>query len=131
MSRDRISNGSMVSVLLIWITCAGVLEAQQIAINRVNKMPNKPLPYTMRNWKKVAAGYDSLVFDLNASGQYLPMVWTDGNTINYPDHDRFGLHSYVGTPDIWSAAAINVLPAVLGATLSGIDKSDQNGRKWG
>ncbi len=120
----------MVPVLLIWITCAGMLEAQQIAINRVNKMPNKPLPYTMRNWKKVAAGYDSLVFDLNASGQYLPMVWTDGNTINYPDHDRFGLHSYVGTPDIWSAEAINVLPAVIGATLAGIDKNDQNGRNW-
>ncbi|MHA1888216.1 MAG: hypothetical protein ACTSX0_09330, partial [Promethearchaeota archaeon] len=60
-------------------------------------MPNQPTPYEMRNWKQVALGYDSLVFDLNLTGQYLPLVWTGGSGVNYPEHNRFGLHSVVGT----------------------------------
>jgi len=105
-------------------------RAQQIAISRVEQMPNLPSPYIMRDWKQVARGYDSLVFDLNRAGQYLPLVWINNNTVNYPNHSSFGLHTVVGTPYPSSAEAINVLPAVIGATLVGIDKSNQNGYNW-
>lgn len=104
--------------------------AQQISIPRIDEMPSMPSPYEMRNWKRVAMGYDSLVFDLTSSGDYLPLVWIDGNTINYPDHDRFGLHTYVGTSHPAAAEAINVIPAVIGATLVGVDKSNQYGIDW-
>ncbi|NIR65460.1 MAG: hypothetical protein GWN00_22285, partial [Aliifodinibius sp.] len=53
--------------------------------------------YEMRDWEQVALGYDSLVFDLNATGLHLPVIWINTNTINYPNHHSFGLHSYVGT----------------------------------
>lgn len=104
---------------------------QQILISRVEMMPNMPSPYQMRDWKKVALGYDSLTFNLNASGQYLPLSWLYSNTINYPNHQSFGMDSYVG----WNAhggwgEAINVLAAVVGASLMGIDKSSQNGHNW-
>ncbi|MCG2716170.1 MAG: laminin G, partial [Candidatus Marinimicrobia bacterium] len=86
--------------------------------------------YLMRDWKQVTLGYDSLVFDLNRTGQYLPLIWINTNTINYPNHNSFGLHTVVGTPYPSNAEAINVLPAVIGASLVGIDKSDQNGYNW-
>lgn len=117
-------------VIAALICLSSLLFSQQISIARVEQMPNLPQPYRMRNWKQVAMGYDSLVFDLNKTGEYLPLIWINNNTINYPDHASFGLHTVVGTPYPSSAEAINVLPAVIGASLVGVDKSDQNGYNW-
>jgi hypothetical protein len=103
--------------------------SQQISISKIDNMPNMPSPYLMRDWKQVTAGYDSLVFNLNLTGQYLPLIWTDDNAINYSG-PRFGLHTVVGTPSPNSAEAINCIPAVIGASLVGIDKSSQNGYNW-
>lgn len=101
--------------------------AQQININRIEQMPNTPAPYEMRNWQQAASGYDNFVFDFNLTGQYLPLIWLNTNTSNYPEHNSFGLHTVVGTTVPASSEAINLLPAVVGATLAGIDKSNQNG----
>ncbi len=119
-----------VALIILVFSIVASIFAQQINIYRIEMMPNQPTPYEMRNWKQVTSGYDSLVFDLNLTGQYLPLVWTDGNGVNYPEHNRFGLHSVVGTPHPENAEGINVLAAVVGATLVGIDKSNQNGFNW-
>ena len=117
--------------IIFWFLISFVsTNAQQININRIEQMPNNPSPYEMRDWKKVAAGYDSLVFDLNHIGQYLPLSWINYNSINYPEHNSFGLHTVVGTTSPLSAEGINLIPAVVGATLSDIDKSNQNGYNW-
>lgn len=116
--------------IAIFVLFLYLAQGQQIMIDRIEQMPELPQPYFMRDWKKVTAGYDSLVFDLNATGQYLPLVWTDGNSVNYPEHDRFGLHTIVGQPEEKVAEAINVIPAVISASLIGIDKSNQNGYNW-
>ena len=118
--------------LTVLLLIAGIhfTAAQQIDIRRIDQMPDIPSPYLMRNWKQVALGYDSLVFDFNRTGKYLPLVVLNSNTINYPLQESFGLHTVVGTPYPGSAEAINILPAVIGATLAGIDKSNQNGRNW-
>jgi len=122
---------SLVLCLMISICTSGIdLIAQQISITRVEQMPNMPSPYKMLDWKRVALGYDSLVFDLNRQGQYLPLSWLDFNTINYPNHESFGIDSYVGTFAPNSGEAINVLAAVVGGILIGIDKSNQNGHNW-
>ena len=105
-------------------------RAQQIVVPRVEAMPNLPQPYEMRDWQRVAVAYDSLVFDLAREGEHLPLVWINESTVNYPDHPSFGLHTVVGTPHPQSAEAINALPALVGATLSGVDKSDFYGRNW-
>lgn len=93
-------------------------------------MPNAPSPYLMRDWKQVARGYDSIAFDLSRTGTHLPLSRIVTSTVNYPNHNSFGLHSYVGTNSPNAREAINCLPAVIGATLAGIDKSSQNGRNW-
>ena len=122
-------NKIIFSGLLLFFSIITV-NAQQININRIEQMPNLPTPYEMRDWEKVAMGYDSLVFNFNLTGEYLPLVWLKTNTVNYPFHNSFGLHTYVGTAHTSNAEAINLLPAVVGASLVGIDKSNQSGHNW-
>lgn len=116
--------------ILLIVFAISLLSAQQININRINLMPDFPSPYLMRDWKEVTIGYDSFVFDYNKQGQYLPLLFFRNNTVNYPDDISFGLHTVVGTTSPTSGEAINVIPAVVGATLVGIDKSNQNGYDW-
>ncbi len=112
---------------MIW---SSSLFAQQIAISRIDEMPNFPLPYEMRDWSGVAQKYDSLVYNEMLSGEYLPLIEHIDQTVNYPEHKSYGLHSYVGTSSPLSGEAINVLPSVIGATLCGIDKSNQFEENW-
>jgi hypothetical protein len=93
-------------------------------------MPNEPSPYVMRDWNDVALGYDSFVYDINRTGLYLPLVFIRLQGINYPTRPSFGLDTYVGTFSNNNGEAINVLPSLVGATLAGIDKTDQFGRNW-
>ena len=129
------------SYFKIWIKCfvciisifgAGLLKVfgQQIDISRIEMMPNIPSPYEMRDWKQVAVDYDSLVFNFDLTGEHLPLIWWQTNTINYPGHNSFGLHTVVGTLYPNSAEAINLLPSIISASLVGIDKSNQNGNDW-
>ena len=129
MLNDYVNKNS-INLVLCFLLFVIKVDAQQINISRIEQMPNIPYPYEMRDWKKVTAGYDSLVFDLNRSGQYLPLSWIKNNTINYPEHNSFGLHTVVGTTSPLSSENINLLPATIGATLVGIDKSNQNGYNW-
>ncbi len=93
-------------------------------------MPDLPQPYQMRDWQAVAQNYDTLVFDLDAVGEYFPLASVFENTVNYPAHPGLAMQSYVGTNSPPGKEAINVLPAVIGASLAGIDKSNQNGINW-
>ena len=105
------------------------LRAQQVSIPRIDQMPDSPSPYQMRNWKQVARGYDTLVFNTSLAGQYLPLTELFLSGINYPAEPGFGIQSYVGS-QIGRGEAINCIPAVVGATLVGLDKSSQGGRNW-
>lgn len=118
------------AVIAMILGCDPLLEAQQISVPRIDLMPNRPSPYQMRDWKKVAQEYDSLVFNFGLTGTYLPLVWLNTNTVNYPSQNSFGLNTVVGTTDPSSAEAINCLPAVIGATLTGADKTSQGGYNW-
>ncbi len=103
---------------------------QQIDIDRIEMMPNQPSPYLMLDWKMMTAGYDSLVYDLDLTGEYLPLIWINESGVNYPEHSNFGLDVVVGTPRFQAGEAINILPSVISASLIGIDKSNQNGENW-
>lgn len=114
-------------------TCqTGILFAQtgQIALPRVAMMPNQPAPYNVRDWQDVALKYDAYVYDVQKTGQYLPLVFLQPAGLNYPQNERFGLHTYVGTNAPFGNEAINVLPSLVGASLVGVDKSNQFGKNW-
>ncbi|RLE09995.1 hypothetical protein DRJ00_02775 [Candidatus Aerophobetes bacterium] len=102
------------------------------SIKRVELMPNIPSPFQMRDWKALSEAYDEFIFNFNLTGDFLPLIWWDKSHQNF-ERDTFGLPSYVG--DVRRGRdgfqeAINCMAAVLGATLVGIDKSNQNGQNW-
>lgn len=117
-------------VLLLSVACG---QANQTPINAVEKMPNFPPNYQLRDWKQVARDFDKLVFDFEAKGEFLPFPWWDDGRV---DHDLtgFALPAYVGdlrqNPQSNNYDAITCFGAVLGATEVGIDKSNQNGKNW-
>lgn len=122
----------LVIVLLtqLWSVASLFGQSGQIAIPRVELMPNQPAPYNVRNWKQVALHYDSFVYDLQKTGQYLPLSALGGNGVNYPQNPTFRLHTYVGTNSPLGNEAINVLPSLVAASLVGIDKTNQFGQNW-
>ena len=107
-------------------------QSGQLNLSRVAMMPDLPTPFQIRDWKAVTVDYDNFVFDLDKTGQYLPLSRI-GTTeqFNYPGNTPIFLDSYVGAGDHMNQAeAINIIPAIIGASLAGIDKSNQNGRNW-
>ena len=94
----------------------------------VERMPNLPEPYHLVDWRERARAFDRLVFDINAKGRFLPLVWMDDSRVNM-DAPTFGLPTYVGDnrmgPGRSSAESITCLGAVLSGTLVGIDKRQQ------
>jgi len=107
-------------------------QTGQVNISRINQMPDLPSPLQLMDWDAVAEGYDAFVFDLNRTGQYLPLsrLGTQGQ-FNYPDNIPIFLDSYVGADSHGNQAeGINIIPAIVGASLVGIDKSNQNGENW-
>ncbi len=85
----------------------------------------------MRDWKDVALRYDEFIFSTTAVGQFLPLMHLKPNGINYPILQPILLDTYVGSASNGNQAeAINIIPAMVGATLVGIDKSNQNGINW-
>ncbi|MBK9015725.1 MAG: laminin G [Saprospiraceae bacterium] len=105
-------------------------QVTQITIPRIAQMPNEPAPFNVRDWRQVAMKYDSFVYDINKTGQYLPFVTLQTSGLNYPQNPAFGLHTYVGTNSPNGKEAINILPSLVGATLVGADKSNQYGQNW-
>lgn len=103
----------------------------QIHIPRVQAMPNMPSPYIMRNWKDVAIKYDELVYSTSLVGQYLPLIHLGASGINFPTLQPILLDTYVGSSQAGAQAeAINIIPSLVGASLAGIDKSNQAGTNW-
>ena len=116
-------------LILLALTCAVLCPAfavlaTQKKIERVELMPRKPSPFLMKDWKALAHAYDRLVFDFNAKGKHLPLIWWDNSRVNF-DRVTFGLPSYVGDPRVTRTEheAITCLGATLGATIAGIDKA--------
>ncbi|NQU25923.1 MAG: hypothetical protein HQ567_31930 [Candidatus Nealsonbacteria bacterium] len=96
-------------------------------IECVTLMPNLPQPLKIRDWRATAVAYDRFVFDFDAKGQYLPLIWLDESRVNI-DRPAFGLPSYAGDPHRTEGPrheSITCIGAVLGATVAGVDKRRQ------
>lgn len=105
-------------------------EVRQIPIKLVQYMPNMPYPYKMKDWKTIAEKQDRLLYDFNAKGRFLPLIWWDDSQVNFTIRS-FGLPSYVGTDRNTLKGthyeSLPVIGSLVGATLIGIDKSNQDG----
>jgi len=107
--------------------------AASLSVPAIDAMPDLPESLVLRDWRKVARGFDALAFDFDAQGEHLPLIWWwDGR--GKPPRRVFAFPSYVGDTRQLRGSdhfeSIPALGAVLGATWAGIDKSDQGGRNW-
>lgn len=117
---------------LIIILNQEIVCSQQITIPRIEKMSNMPSSYAMRDWKQVTVDYDNFVFDVSKSGTYLPLTSiSNASGVNYPNINHIMMDTYVGQNNHGNVAeAINIIPAVVGASLVGIDKTNDLNTNW-
>lgn len=130
-------------VIIIWALAACAPKpfeptaepVAQMAIARVEGMPNEPAPYAMKDWYQVARDFDAYVYDFSQTGDYLPLIWLDPNQRNL-DQSTFGIFTALGDirqgvgKNLEAHEGLGVLGSILGATLVGIDKSNQDGRNY-
>lgn len=108
----------------------------QKPIARIDSMPFMPKPYKILDFKDLALFYDRIVYDSTQTGEYWPLVWKDGSKKNF-DQETFGIYTALGDarqgPENNQGMfheSLNTISSVLGASLVGIDKSDQNGEDY-
>ena len=109
------------------------IPVKQQNLARVDQMPDLPQPLQIIDFQKLALRFDSTVYDFNATGRFWPMIWKDSSNKNFPQM-VVGLYTAIG--DVRQGPANNkgmfhealaTMGAVLGASLVGIDKSNQQG----
>jgi hypothetical protein len=110
-------------------TIPAVVSAQhQLTLSPINLLPAAPSTYQMRDWRAVATNFDALAFDVNATGQFLPIPRRDDTPESPFLSVAYELPSYVGETRMYGngepfAEGVPTLGAILGSTLVGIDKS--------
>lgn len=124
-------------ILILFAACNksdnyGDAVSQQ-SISRIEMMPNSPSPYRIIDWKQKAIDFDKYVFDFNPSLPAGRMIWLDNSQRNIPQQ-TFGLYTAVNDCRQGEKnnngefhESLTSLPAIIGAGLMGIDKTDQNG----
>ncbi|WP_216663685.1 MULTISPECIES: hypothetical protein [unclassified Lentimicrobium] len=141
MRMNRITSVFMLMALFL-SSCNTVTtfeEAHPVAqksILRIEQMPNLPLPFKIIDFNQLAKDYDAKVYDTNQTGKYWPLVWKDNSRKNF-DQETFGIYTAMGDvrqgPENYEGIfheSLASMGSVLGASLVGIDKSNQNGENY-
>jgi hypothetical protein len=123
------TNRLFVLAVAVLLALAAASHAKQININRIERIPDHPRPFHVRDWQTVAWEFDRLAFDLEATGRFLPLV----SLTDYDGEAGFAMPAYVGDergdPDHPPNEGIAGMGAILSATFAGIDKSRQS-QNW-
>jgi hypothetical protein len=128
----------IIFICLLFTSCKDRKENEGIPVKqqnlqRVDEMADLPQPLEIIDYQKLALRFDSTIYDFNAKGKFWPMIWKDSSNKNFPQM-VVGLYTAVG--DVRQGPANNkgifhealaTMGAVLGATLVGIDKRNQQG----
>ena len=122
--------------LSLFIVALSYAQVKQVKIDRVNQMADLPKPLQIIDWKAMALNFDRTIYDFNAKGKYWPMVWMDSTGKNFKQ-PVMGMYTAVGdvrqgsqhNKGMFHEALAN-MGAVLGATLVGLDKSNQQGLNY-
>ena len=103
----------------------------QISIPRVDQMPNLPKPFKIIDFNQIAKDYDAKVYDITQTGKYWPLIWKDNSRKNF-DQESYGIYTAMGDArqgienyDGIFHESLASIGSVLGASLVGIDKSNQ------
>src|SRR5665213_124445 len=103
-------------------------QTTQLHLKRIDSMADMPQPFQIIDFNRLAHAFDSKVFDFNAKGNYWPLVWIDSSNRNF-HQPVVGMFTAIGdvrqgpAHDKKFHEALASMGSVLGASLSGIDKS--------
>jgi len=113
----------------------GVPPSQQ-HLARVDSMPALPQPLHIIDWQGLAQRFDRTAYDFDATGDHWPLVWWDSTARNF-DQPVVGLYTAMGDARQGPGnnggmfhESLATMGGVLGATLVGIDKSNQEGLNY-
>ncbi len=113
-----------------------VNPVKQNSIRRVEGMPNLPKPFKIIDFYQLAKDYDAKVYDPNQTGEYWPLVWKDNSRKNF-DQETYGIYTAMGDvrqgTDNYDGIfheALASIGSVLGASVVGINKSNQGGENY-
>ena len=108
----------------------------QLGIPRINSMPNFPKPFKILDFNSLAKEYDEKVYDEHQTGDYWPLIWKDNSRKNF-DQETYGIYTAMGDVrqgkehyDGIFHESLASIGSVLGASLVGIDKTDQKGSNY-
>ncbi len=108
----------------------------QLGIPRIDSMPNFPKPFKILDFNSLAKEYDEKVYDEHQTGDYWPLIWKDNSRKNF-DQETYGIYTAMGDVrqgkehyDGIFHESLASIGSVLGASLVGIDKTDQNGSNY-
>ena len=111
-------------------------KVEQKSLSRIDSMPFAPSPYKYKDWRQTALDFDAYLFDFKGDDTHPPLIWWDNAGRNFPEK-TFGFYTAMGDvrfgPNVNKGEnheALAGLGAVLGATMVGIDKSNQNGENF-
>lgn len=109
---------------------------EQIKVPRIDSMPDIPKPFKIIDFNRIAKNYDSLVYDFDQTGEYWPIIWKDDSRKNF-DQETYGIYTAMGDvrqgKDNYNGIfheSLATIGSVLGGSLVGIDKSDQDGEDF-
>jgi hypothetical protein len=109
---------------------------KQESMQRITAMPNFPKPFKILDFNQLAKDYDAKVYDVNQTGKYWPLIWKDDSRKNF-DQETFGIYTAMG--DVRQGVehhkgifheSLASIGSVMGASLVGIDKSNQKGKDY-
>jgi hypothetical protein len=109
----------------------------QVAVPRIEQMSSHPQPWRWKDWAQTARDFDRIAFNYEEPGDFFPIIWDDPAHRNGFGQGTFGMFTALG--DIREGAAINngenheaigAFGALIGASLMGIDKSNDEGKDF-
>lgn len=132
----KFSSKILLAITLLFNFSFAIAQIKQLNLNRVDEMADLPQPLQIIDWKLMSKQFDQKIYDFNAKGEYWPMVWIENNNNNFKQ-PAMGMYTAVGdvrqglqnNKGMFHEALAN-MGAVLGASLVGIDKSNQNGMNF-
>lgn len=127
-------------VAAVMVSCSSneqVGEAvEQVSIERIEQMPRMPQPYKIIDYRQKALDFDAYVFDESTRVKGSPLLWYDNSRRNI-DQETWGLYTAVNDSRQGPThnggefhESLNTVTALIGSTLVGIDKTNQNGRNY-
>lgn len=119
----RLSLRCVVLCLLPAVILSPAAE-HQVAIPRVDAMPDFPRPFEMRDWRKVTLDYVGFVTDFEQRGDRMPVIGWAG-----PNRTMIAMPSYIGAP-AHPPEALNFLAMIVSGSLAGLDMRSYRGVDW-